>query len=72
MRNEKENLYRSVNGEFENVEAVSRLLKYVNDSTGFTEFDAEAFKAHVDHINVYSRNEIGFALKCGLTLNERL
>lgn len=72
LRNEKENLYRSVNGEFENVEAVSRLLKYVNDSTGFTEFDAEAFKAHVDHINVYSRNEIGFALKCGLTLNERL
>ena len=41
LRNEKENLYRSVNGEFENVEAVSRLLKYVNDSTGFTEFDAE-------------------------------
>jgi len=72
LRNEKAALYRSVNGELENAEAVSRLLKYVNSIDGFTEFDAVAFEAHVDHIIVYSRNEIGFALKCGLTLKERL
>lgn len=72
LRNEKAALYRSVNGELENAEAVSRLLKCVNCIDGFTEFDAVAFEAHVNHIIVYSINEIGFALKCGLTLKERL
>jgi site-specific DNA recombinase len=72
LRNEKEVLYRSVNGELENAEAVSRLLKYVNNSIGLAEFDADAFEAHIDHIIVYKRSEIGFALKCGLTLKERL
>ena len=65
-------LYRTVNSELENVEDVNRLLKYINNSTNFAEFDAEAFEAHVDHIVVYNRNEIGFALKCGLILKERL
>lgn len=72
LRYEKEALYRSVNGELENAEAVSRLLKYINNRTGLVEFDADAFEAHVDHIIVYTRSEIGFALKCGLTLKERL
>lgn len=72
LRNEKEALYRSVNGELENAEAVSRLLKYINNRTGLAEFDADAFEEHVDHIIVYNRNEIGFALKCGLALKERL
>ena len=72
LRNKKEALYRSVNGELENVKALSGLLKYVNNSTGLVEFDADTFDAHVDHIIVYSRIEIGFALKCGLTLKERL
>jgi DNA invertase Pin-like site-specific DNA recombinase len=72
LRNEKETLYRSVNGELENAEAVNKLLKHINDSTGFAKFDAEAFEAHVDHIIVYNRSEIGFMLKCGLNLKERL
>ena len=65
-------MYRSVNGELENAEAVNGLLKHINDSKGFTEFDAEAFEVHVDHIIVYSRSEIGFMLKCVLNLKERL
>ena len=64
-------LYRLVNGELENAESVSGLIKYVNNSTGLKEFD-DAFEAHIDHINVYNRSEIGFALKCGVTLKERL
>jgi site-specific DNA recombinase len=35
-------------------------------------YNAEVFEAHIDHIIVYKRSEIGFALKCGLTLKERL
>ena len=65
-------MYRSVNGELENAEAVSRLLKYINNKTGLEEFDADAFEEHVDHIIVYNRNQIEFALKCGLALKERL
>lgn len=72
LRNEKEALYRSVNGELQNAEAVGRLLKHANNCDYLEEFDAEAFEAHVDHIIVYNRNEIGFELKCGLTLKERL
>jgi hypothetical protein len=72
FKNEKDTLYRSVNGDLENANAVSMLLKHINNSTGFTEFEAEAFETHVDHILVYSRSEIGFVLKCGLNLKERL
>lgn len=72
LRNEKEALYRSLDGEFENSKAVSRLLKYVNTIDRFAEFEPLAFEAHVDHIIVYSRNEIGFALKCGLNFKVRI
>lgn len=72
LRNEKEALYRTVNGELENAEAVSRLLKYINSIDRLTEFDAKALETHVDRIIVYSRKEIGFVLKCRLTLKERL
>ena len=65
-------LYRLVNGELENAQSVSGLIKYVNNSTNLKEFDADAFEAHIDYINVYNRSEIGFALKCGVTLKERL
>lgn len=72
LKNEKDALYRSVNSEFENAEAVSKLLRYVNNSASLKKFDAEAFETHVNHIIVYNRSEIGFVLKCGLNLKERL
>lgn len=72
LRNDKETLCHSLNGELEKAEAISRLLKYVNSNEGFTEFEAASFETHVDHITIYSRNEIGFALKCGLNLKERI
>lgn len=72
LKNEKDTLYRSVNGDLENADAVSKLLKHINNSTGFTDFESESFEKHVDHIIVYSRREIGFVLKCGLNLKERL
>jgi len=72
LRKEKESLYRSINNELENTEAVESLIKYVTYCEKLTEFDAVAFEAHIDHIIVYSRSEIGFVLKCGLTLKERL
>jgi len=35
-------------------------------------FDEAVFKNFVNRIIVYSRTEIGFELKCGITLKERL
>lgn len=35
-------------------------------------FDDELFTRFVERILVYSRTEIGFELKCGITLKERL
>ena len=37
-----------------------------------TEFDEDLFTRFVDRVIVYSRMEIGFAMKCGLTLRERI
>lgn len=37
-----------------------------------TEFDEALFTRFVQNVIVYSRTEIGFALKCGLTLRERI
>ena len=36
------------------------------------EWNDEFFQQFVENITVYSRNEIGFVLKCGLTLRERI
>lgn len=72
LRSEKESLCRNTNGDLENVEAVKSLLNFINSAGSYSEFDSAAFSDHVDHIIVYSREEIGFALKCGLNLKERL
>ena len=37
-----------------------------------TEFDPELFTEHVDHIVIYGRMEIGFAMKCGPIFRERI
>lgn len=72
LSDEKEKLYDSVNSEQEHVEALNKLIKYVNSVGTLTEFDADAFEEHVDYLIVFKRYEIGLALKCGLTLRERL
>jgi len=36
------------------------------------EFNSDVFDRFVDQIIVFSRKEIGFELKCGITLKERL
>lgn len=72
LSDEKETLYASVNHEHEHIEALNKLIKYINSVGTLTEFDAGAFEEHVDHIIVFKRYEIGLALKCGTTLRERL
>jgi site-specific DNA recombinase len=69
---EKEQLTHSVNGNFVKVEEVDRLLKFSTTSKMFTAYEDELFEDYVERIVVFSREEVGFELKCGITLKERL
>lgn len=69
---EKEQLTHSVNGNLAKVEEVNLLLKFVTKSKMLTAYKDELFENYVEKIIVYSREEIGFELKCGITLRERL
>ena len=48
------------------------LMRYTAQEDTLTEFDDELFAAFVDHIVIYSRTEVGFAMKCGPTFRERI
>lgn len=72
LLDEKEQLTHSVNGDLAKVEEVNRLLKFVAKSKMITAYTDELFENYVEKIIVYSREEIGFELKCGITLKERL
>ncbi len=61
-----------MNGNLSKIEEISRLLKFVSKSEMLTAFDSGLFEEYVNRIMVYSRTEIGFEMKCGITLKERL
>ena len=48
------------------------LLQYATKASLMKDFDGDIFKRFVERVVVYSRTEIGFELKCGITLKERL
>lgn len=72
LQEEKDKAVYSVSGDRTKVENLQKLIKYVLGREMLTEYDDELFIAHVDHITVTSRDEVVFALKCGLNLKERL
>ena len=72
LRQEKDSLMHSVNGEMVKTEELQKLMKFVSKGTMQTEFEEEAFCSFVTGITVYSREEVVFELKCGLSLKERL
>lgn len=72
LKNQKENLFRTINNGMSKVDEVEKLLKHVSKSKQISSFDEELFERFVERIHVYSQEEIGFELKCGITLKERL
>ena len=52
--------------------ALEDILHFTARASMMTEFDKALFTRFVDRVIVYSRTEIGFAMKCGLTLRERI
>jgi len=69
---EKDQLTHSVNGNFAKMEEVDRLLKFATKTKTLTAYEDELFENYVEKIMVFSREEVGFELKCGITLKERL
>lgn len=72
LRRQKESITRFLNNDFQNLSEVSALLQYATKASMLEGFDGELFDRFVDRVLVYSRTEIGFELKCGITLKERL
>ena len=72
LQRQKESLVNFINSDSQNLSEVSELLHYTSKANMLFGFDGDIFKRFVERIIVYSRTEIGFELKCGITLKERL
>jgi len=71
LRRQKESIARFLNNDIHNLSEVSELLRFTTKASMLSDFDSDIFKCFVGRIIVYSRTEIGFELKCGITLKER-
>lgn len=49
-----------------------RLIHFCERGEMSQEYNEDLFELFVDHIYVYSRQEVGFVLHCGLTFKERI
>lgn len=67
-----EALKKFLNNDTQHLSEVSELLHFTTKAKFLNSFDKDIFNRFVDRIIVYSRTEIGFELKCGITLKERL
>lgn len=73
LKEEKVALNRAIDGGITTVTQIEALMKYVAKAEGSVDsFDDKAFERFVDNIMVFSPTEIGFRMKCGITLRERL
>lgn len=69
---ERDSLSGKMSGNYEQQEALAKLMKYTAKRRKLRKFDGDLFKEHVDHIVVFSRTEIGFVMKCGPVFRERI
>ena len=73
LKEQKVALSHSVNGGMATVVKVEQLLKFASKANNQIEsFDGELFDRFIEKIIVFSQEEIGFKMKCGITLKERL
>lgn len=69
-RQQKETLSHAINGELSKVQEVRNLLKFTNKAELLSAFDEDLFNEYVERIVVFTRGEVDFQLKCGITLRE--
>lgn len=71
-QHQKDSLVDFLNDDNKTVHETRKLLQYTCKAKMLTVFDGAIFQQFVEQILVYSRAKIGFKLKCGITLQERL
>ena len=72
LKEEREQLLYLINDGSNQLSEVKRLIKYFKQGKSTDAFDEESFQNIVKKIIIYSPTEIGFHLKCGITLRERI
>lgn len=72
FRSDIEALNCSVTGDTSKVYETERLIHFCERGEMLLEYSEDLFELFVDHIEVYSRQSIGFVLHCGLTFKERI
>ena len=72
LTSEKDVLSGQMCGTYEQQEALTHLLRYTAKGKMITAFDGELFTEHGDHVVIFGRTEIGFAMKCGPVFRERI
>lgn len=71
-KNEIEMLQNSSGQASTRIVELQKLLHFTEHADMLQAFEEELFTEYADRIIVYSREEVGFELKCGLTLRERM
>ncbi|MEA4973668.1 MAG: recombinase family protein [Candidatus Metalachnospira sp.] len=72
LREERESLIHSINGDRTKIDELQKLVKFTAKGNVLSQFNDEIFLAYVEKITVLSSMDIEFELKCGLKLKERL
>lgn len=72
LNREREEITSSIGNGHERQKALTVLLKYTARGEMLTEFDDNLLEEYVDHIVIYSREELGFVMKCGPEFRERM
>ena len=72
MLMERNIINKELRGDLQQQSALTSMLQYTAKGEIATEFNELLFTKHVDHIMVFSRSEIGFAMKCGPVFRERI
>ena len=68
----KKHLYDYTSENKEKIEYATTLYKFCSKSEMLNEYSDEFFEKYVSRVIVYSRDVIGFELKCGIIFTERL
>ncbi len=71
-RDDIEIINSTMSGDNSRVIEAERLLHFAERGSMLQEYSEELFERFVDHIHVYSRQEVGFVMKCGLTFKEAI
>lgn len=70
LKEEIETINKTMAGADSKIFDAQDLLHFCEHNTFLQEYDESLFEEFVDHIEVITRNELAFVLKCGLTLRE--